>query len=106
MDLAEHCYRISRRFRQDDQWVLGREIRKSCVSIPSNIAEGYGRHSRPEYIHHLRYSKASNNELQTQLLIAHRVDIVTQDEASTLIAEAEEVGRMLHGLVGALERRR
>jgi four helix bundle protein len=106
MDLAERCYRMSRRFRRDDQWPLGYEIRKSCVSVPSNIAEGYGRHSTPEYIHHLRYSNGSNNELQTQIEVARRVEIVSTAEASTLIANAEEVGRMLYGLVGSLERRR
>jgi four helix bundle protein len=106
MDLAERCYRISRRFSHDDQWVLGHEIRKSCVSIPSNIAEGFGRHSTPEYIHHLRYSNASNNELQTQVELAGRVEIVTSSEASGLITDAEEVGRMLHGLIGSLDRKR
>ena len=51
MNLADRCYRMTRRFRRDDQLVLGHEIRKSCVSIPSNIAEGFGRHYTPNYIH-------------------------------------------------------
>src|SRR5262249_5507892 len=51
MTLAEQCYRMTRRFKRDDQLVLGHEIRKSCVSIPSNIAEGFGRHYTAEYIH-------------------------------------------------------
>ena len=72
MNLAERCYRISKRFRRDDQLVLGHEIRKSCVSVPSNIAEGSGRHHTAEYIHHLRFSNGSNNELQTQVEIGKR----------------------------------
>ena len=104
MNLAEHCYRISRRFRRDDQLVLGHEIRKSCVSVPSNIAEGFGRHFTPEYIHHLRFSNGSNNELQTQVEIGRRVEIIAEEEASLVIANAEEVGRMLHGLIASLER--
>jgi four helix bundle protein len=44
MSLAERCYRLTKRFPRDDQAVLGYEIRKSCVSVPSNIAEGFGRH--------------------------------------------------------------
>jgi four helix bundle protein len=104
MNLAERCYRMTRCFKRDDQIVLGHEIRKSCVSIPSNIAEGFGRHSTPEYIHHLRFSNGSNNELQTQVEISRRVDIVGPEEAAMLIADAEEVGRMLHGLIGSLER--
>ncbi len=104
MNLADRCYRMTRRFKRDDQLVLGNEIRKSCVSIPSNIAEGFGRHYTPEYIHHLRFSSGSGNELQTQVELSKRVDIVGAEEAAMLIADAEEVGRMLHGLIGSLER--
>ena len=103
MSLAERCYLMTRRFKRDDQIVLGHEIRKSCVSIPSNIAEGFGRHYTPEYIHHLRFSNGSSNELQTQVELAKRVEIVGVDEAATLIADAEEVGRMLHGLIASLD---
>ena len=106
MQLAEHCYLLTKRFKLDDQLVLGREIRKSCVSVPSNIAEGFGRHHTPEYVHHLRYSNGSNNELQTQVELATRVNIIRADEAAAIIADAEEVGRMLHGLIGSLERGR
>ena len=106
MNLAERCYRVTRRFGRDDQFVLGHEIRKSCVSVPSNIAEGFGRHYTPEYVHHLRYSSGSNNELQTQVELARRVEAISVDQATAMIADAEEVGRMLHGLVGSLERGR
>ena len=104
MTLAERCYRMTRRFKRDDQLVLGHEIRKSCVSIPSNIAEGFGRHYTAEYIHHLRFSNGSSNELQTQVELSKRVEIVTAEEAAILVADAEEIGRMLHGLIGSLER--
>jgi len=104
MNLAERCYRMTRRFKRDDQLVLGHEIRKSCVSIPSNIAEGFGRHYTPEYIHDLWYSSGSSNELQTQVELTKRVEIVTPTEGDILIADAEEIGRMLHGLIGSLER--
>jgi four helix bundle protein len=106
MDLAERCYRLSRRFPREDQWSLGQQIRRSVISVPANIAEGYGRHSTPEYIHHLRFSKGSSNELQTQLDLARRVGIVTPEEAAALVADAEEVGRMLHGLIESLQRSR
>jgi four helix bundle protein len=104
MNLADRCYRMTRRFKRDDQLVLGYEIRKSCVSIPSNIAEGFGRHYTAEYIHHLRFSSGSSNELQTQVELSRRVEIVGAEEAAMLIADAGEVGRMLHGLIGSLER--
>jgi hypothetical protein len=58
----------------------------------------------PEYIHHLRFSSGSSNELQTQVELSKRVEIVGAEEAAMLIADAEEIGRMLHGLIGSLER--
>ena len=106
MTLAERCYLLTKRFTLDDQLVLGREIRKSCVSVPSNIAEGYGRHHTLEYVHHLRYSTGSNNELPTQVELAKRVKIIRPEEAETIIGDAEEVRRMLNGLIGSLERGR
>ncbi len=103
MALAESCYRLSSRFHRDHQMVLGFQIRKSCVSVPSNIAEGFGRSTR-EYIRHLRIAKGSNNELQTQLELGRRVKIVSELEATSVIRDAQEVGRMLHGLIASLER--
>jgi four helix bundle protein len=104
IDLAEHCYRISKRFPRDDQQVLGFEIRKSCVSIPSNIAEGFGRHYTAAYVNHLWIANGSGNELQTQIELGHRIGIVTETEAAAIITDAAEVGRMLTGLVRSLER--
>jgi four helix bundle protein len=106
MDLAERSYRLTRRFKREDQLVLGHEIRKSSVSMPSNIAEGFGRHHTAEYIHHLRFANGSGNELQTQVELGRRVEIVGTDEAEALIADTAEVGRMLQGLIRALERGR
>ncbi|HET9361341.1 MAG TPA: four helix bundle protein [Vicinamibacterales bacterium] len=103
MDLAERSYRLTRRFKREDQLILGHEIRKSSVSMPSNIAEGFGRHHTAEYIHHLWFANGSSNELQTQLELGRRVEIVTVDEAEALIAGTAEVGRMLQGLIRALE---
>lgn len=104
MSLAERCYRLSQRFRRDDQLVLGHQLRKTSVSVPSNIAEGFGRHYTPEYIHHLRIAKGSNNELQTQVELGRRVEIISAEESAALLADSEEVGRMLHGLITSLQR--
>ena len=74
--------------------------------MPSNIAEGFARHSTAFYVQHLWTAHASGAELQTQLEVGHRIRIVGEPEAAALIANAEEVGRMLHGLVNSLERGR
>jgi four helix bundle protein len=104
MALAERGYRFSKELPRDDQLVLGHQIRKSCVSVPSNIAEGFGRHSTAEYIHYLRFSKGSINEVQTQVELARRLEIGREAETVTIITDAEEIGRMLNGLVDSLRR--
>ena len=103
VDLAERCYRMTRRFTPQDQAVLGFQLRKSCVSIPSNIAEGFGRHHTASYTNHLWIANGSGNELQTQLEIARRLGVITPSEAAAYVADAEEVGRMVRGLVRSLE---
>jgi four helix bundle protein len=106
LELAVRCHRVAKRFPRDEQPALGYQTRKSSLSIPSNIAEGFARHSTASYVQHLWTAHASGAELQTQLLVGSRIEIVSEAEASVLIADAEEVGRMLHGLVASLERAR
>lgn len=106
LDLAVRCYTLARRLPKDDQTVLGYQIRKSSLSIPSNIAEGHSRHSTAGYINHLLIASGSGAELQTQLEVGKRVNLVTEEQAAAYLADAEELGRMLGGLIGSLERNR
>ncbi|HEY1309021.1 MAG TPA: four helix bundle protein [Vicinamibacterales bacterium] len=73
MDLAVRCYKTARRLPMQDQMVLGYQIRKSSVSMPSNIAEGKSRHSTAHYIQHLWTAHGSGAELETQLELGARV---------------------------------
>ena len=102
--LALAIYRHTTSFPKAECFGLTSQLRRAAVSVPSNIAEGFGRHYTAEYIHHLRFSNGSSNELQTQVELSKRVEIVTAEEAAILVADAEEIGRMLHGLIGSLER--
>ena len=77
--------------------ILGGQIRKSSLSIPSNIAEGHARHSTASYINHLLIASGSGAELQTQIEVAKGVELFTQEQAAAYIADAEELGRMLAG---------
>ena len=106
IDLAVRCHRVAKRFPRDEQPALGYQTRKSSLSIPSNIAEGFARHSTASYVQHLWTAHASGAELQTQLIVGNRIEIVSEQEAAALLADAEEVGRMLYGLVRSLERTR
>ncbi len=104
LDLSVRTYKLARRLPKADQMVLGYQLQKSAVSMPSNIAEGFSRHSRPHYIQHLWTSHGSGAELETQLEIGARVELIQPEEAAILIADAQEIGRMINGLVKSLER--
>jgi four helix bundle protein len=104
--LAVAAHRTARKFPRDEQAVLGHQIRKSAVSIPSNIAEGFSRRSTAFYIQHLWIAHASGAELQTQLEIASQIGAIEAPQSAALIADAQEIGRMIYGLVASLERSR
>ena len=104
MDLAVRCYGVSRRMPKDEQGVLGYQIRKCAVSMPSNIAEGKARQSTAIYMNHLWIAHGSGAELETQLELGARVKVVSEKEAAVLISDTQEIGRMLKGLVTSLER--
>ena len=89
---------------RDEQPVLGYQIRKCAVSIPSNIAEGKSRQSTAIYTNHLWVAHGSGGELETQLELGTRVKVVSEKEAAALISDTQEIGRMLRGLVTSLER--
>lgn len=82
---------------------LSLQIRRSAVSIPSNIAEGYGRKSTQEYIHHLYIAYGSYCELETQLLLTIDLGYVKDGIKDKLLEMAGEVERMLKALINSLE---
>lgn len=106
IDLAVRCHTLAKRFPRDEQPVLGFQIRKSALSMPSNVAEGFARHSTASYIQHLWTAHASGAELQTQIEVGRRIEVVAERDAEALIADAQELGRMLYGLVKSLDRAR
>lgn len=104
MDLASRCFELIRRLPRAEQAVLGHQMQKSAFSIPSNVAEGFSRHSTPSYVQHLWIAHASGAELETQLELGRRLGLVEERAAEALIDDAREVGRIINGLVRSLER--
>lgn len=103
MDLAELVYRLTRRFPKDEIFGLTSQMRRAAVSIPANIAEGYGRESTGAYQQFLRVAQGSVKELETHALIARRVGISGEPDATNLLSKAEVVGKMLRALIRSLE---
>jgi four helix bundle protein len=98
MELVEQVYRATRRFPRDECYGLTNQLRRAAVSIPSNIAEGQGRGIGGEFAHHLRIANGSRQELETQLMIARRIDYMDDATLADVLALTSEVGRLLTGL--------
>ncbi|MDB4577246.1 four helix bundle protein [bacterium] len=79
------------------------QMLRSSLSIPSNIAEGSERHSSPDFIRFLRYSKGSSAELRTQVYIAAKVGILTLDQAQSIASETIEISKILEGFIQSLK---
>ncbi|MGN6489146.1 MAG: four helix bundle protein [Devosia sp.] len=103
MDLAESCYRLSARFPREETYGLTSQIRRACTSIPANIAEGYGRNSKGAYVQYLRVAQGSLKEVETHILLAGRLGMVTAETSRPVLEQCDAVGRMLLGLVRQLE---
>lgn len=95
-------YEASRRFPDDERFGLTSQIRRCSISIPSNIAEGYGRHATNDYIRFLRISVGSVFEVQTQLLIAKNLGSIEETDYVELEQTTHEIERMLTRLIRKL----
>jgi four helix bundle protein len=103
--LAEICYRLMKIFPKEELYAMTSQIRRASVSIAANIAEGYGRKHQKEYIQFLYIAQGSLKELETHLFIAQRVEISSSEDISPILTQCDSVGRLLGGLIRAIETR-
>lgn len=83
MDLAQAIYMLTSRFPKSQEYGLAVQMRRASVSVPSNIAEGYGRNATGEYRHHLCIARGSLLELETQVILSQRVGLLRPELALT-----------------------
>ena len=102
MALVTDIYIVTKSFPRREDYGITSQIRRCAVSIPSNIAEGYGRNSRNEYIRFLQIALGSLFELQTQLEIAANLGYLKKEEFAALYERTREVERMLSVLIRRL----
>ena len=102
IDLVEEVYRLTRGFPKHELYGLVSQLQRAIVSVAANIAEGNGRDSTKEYIHHLAFSLGSLAEVETLLVISLRLGYVTQNAISKMESKADEVGKMLRSLQKSL----
>ena len=102
VQLSSIIYRLSASFPASEQFGITNQMRRASVSIASNIAEGYGRASKGEYIQFLGHARGSNCELQTQLVIANSLGFCSEETHEPAEKLSAEISRMLNALMNKL----
>ncbi len=102
MLLAKLVYSETQKFPDGERFGLTNQLRRAAVSVPSNIAEGYGRHSTPDYVRFLRMAVGSLYEIQTQLEIAMEQEYLADDSKLKLINLADELEKMLISMIAKI----
>jgi len=103
VDLAVKVYHVTNEFPNEEKFGITSQIRRSSVSIPSNIAEGTARNTSKAVLNSLDISLGESFELETQAIIAHRVGLLDQKTFDELGVDLSEVQRMIHGFMQTLE---
>jgi four helix bundle protein len=98
MDFVEETYRVTQTFPREELYGLTSQLRRCGVSIPSNIAEGQGRRTDPEFAHRLSIAHGSVREAETQLMIGARLGYLKEPELERVLQQAAEIGRLITGL--------
>jgi four helix bundle protein len=100
MALAEVAYRLAVKLPRVGG--LADQMGRSAISVPANIAEGYGRESARSYVQFLKVARGSLNELETQILLAQRVQLLDGNQTEPLLSSIESVSKMLNGLIRSI----
>lgn len=103
MDLVLLVYNTTKQFPKEEMYNLTSQIRRSVVSVPSNIAEGYGRNSSADYVRFLQIASGSLYELQTQLEICERMEYLSRESFNTVNALSIEIEKMLSSLISKIK---
>lgn len=103
MDLVETVYGLTKKFPNEEKFGLTSQLRRAAVSIPANIAEGHGRKYTNAYLNHLSIAGGSLMELETLVQIAKRLGLIENEAQNQLLAQSDEIGKMLSGLRSSLK---
>ncbi|MGC2184663.1 MAG: four helix bundle protein [Terriglobales bacterium] len=103
MELVVKMYAYTRTFPREEIYGLTSQMRRSAVSVPSNIAEGKGRSTDRDRAVFFCHARGSLLELETQILIAQHLDFLFPLEAEKLLADSAQLGRMLNALITSIK---
>ncbi len=105
MKFVTAIYEATRQFPNEERYGITNQLRRAAVSVPSNIAEGQARFSQKEFHHFLSQARGSLVEIETQLMIAKELKYLQAAKADILLAAADELGRVLNGLIASIKSR-
>jgi len=105
MSLVTNIYLVTKDFPKDEIYGLTSQVRRCAISIPSNIAEGYGRHTDSELLRYLNISKGSLFELQTQLEIAYNIKYIEEQKFNELYENSREIEIMIVSFSNKIKQR-
>ncbi len=106
MALVTLCYRLSGRFPADERFGLTAQLRRAAVSVPANLAEGYGRRRLLDYLRCVRIANGSLKEVETELMIAGNLGYLSRRAVESALASTARLGRGFTALIRSLERSR
>ena len=102
VELVTEIYKATSTFPREEMFGLTSQMRRSAVSVPSNIAEGQGRATKGEFIQFLATARGSLFELKTQFHIAGALGFLTPQRTEDLTLRADSIGQLLNGLLRSL----
>jgi four helix bundle protein len=105
MALVTEIYQLTNVFPKEEVYSLTSQIRRSGISIPSNIAEGYGRNGTKDYLRFLNIAIASLFEMQTQIEIAYNLKYINEIQFNKIFEESREVERMMGSFIRKINER-
>jgi len=106
IQIVKESYLRCENLPNNEVFGLQQQIKRSAVSIPSNIAEGYGRNSTKNYVQFLRYSLGSLYELETQVLIAKELEMINETVLSTLSDLIVQESKMLNAFIFSVQKKK
>jgi four helix bundle protein len=105
MTFVAAIYEATRDFPSEERYGLTNQLRRAAVSVPSNIAEGQARFSQKEFHPFLSIARGSMAEIETQLFLAKDLQYLSASKSAALLALADELGRILNGLIASIKSR-
>ena len=103
MELVNEIYKVTKHFPKEELYGITSQARRAAISIPTNIAEGWGRGTTKNYIQFMEISRGSLFELETQIIISANQSFVALDKCNEISTKLNETGRMLNALITKLE---